>query len=323
MNGSTAQIDETRSAPAQKIASPFVVAIIATYNRKKELADLLQFLNGTRGLQGIVVADNAADTEVRQLIENSSVPASYLAMETNNGVGPALNRAMAFAREKWNQALTHYWILDDDIRFAPDALEKLLAALHDNHAQFVAPVIVDSSGAVFARPRLKSGTTRIADDIDARHLPEVRASMGTCYLMDRVCYERLGGMREDFWLLGEDIEYTARIAQNFHAIFCPHVAVEHFWGSPLDPQSAKRSAYFKACAALQNNLFMLLHLAHTRFVFRSFLGSLKRFLQLHLRSRAAVYDLFCIVWSAAVRGEPAGGAAGRRLRERRQAYEPQ
>ena len=333
MSGSPAQTAETSSPP--KISTSFVVAIIATYHRKKELADLLKLLGQTPGLQAVVVADNAADPAVRALTEKSTVAAYYLAMETNYGAGPALNRGMSFAHEKWNHSLTHFWILDDDVRFAPDALEKFLAALRDNDAQLVAPLVIDPSGAIFYWPELKSasarqlfferkdgGVAQFAKGVEARHLPEIRATMGTCYLMDRTCYERLGGIREDFWLLGEDIEYTARVAQNFRAVFSPHVVVEHFWGSPLDPRSPKRSAYFKACAALQNNLFMLLHLLHTRFVFRSFLGSLKRFLQLHLRSSEAASDLLSIIWYAAIRGEPAGAASGRRLRDRRQNYEP-
>jgi GT2 family glycosyltransferase len=333
MNGSVAQLGEVSSA--RKVSTSFVVAVVATYNRKKELADLLQLLSRTPGLEAVVVADNAADREVRMLTENSTTPAYYLAMEANRGAGPALNRALAYAREKWNESPTHFWILDDDIRFAPDALEKFLAALRENDAQLVAPLIVDPSGTVLTWPKLKSraaqqffferkdfGASRFADDVDPRHLPELRACMGTCYLMSRICYEQLGAIREDFWLLGEDVEYTARVAQKFRAIFCPQVVIEHFWGSPLVPRSAERSAYFKACAALQNNLFMLLHLPHTRFVFRPFLGSLRRFFQLHLRSREAAADLLRIAWHAAIRGEPAGTAAGRRLRERRQTYEP-
>ena len=102
--------------------------------------------------------------------------------------------------------------------------------------------------------------------------------------MERICHERVGRIREDFWLHGDDVEYTARIARQFRAIFCPAATVEHYWGRPFDRRCPERSAYFKACAALQNNLFMLLHLLHTRFILRSFFGSLKRFVQLHLRS---------------------------------------
>jgi hypothetical protein len=78
----------------------------------------------------------------------------------------------------------------------------------------------------------------------------------------------------------------------------------------------------KACAALQNNLFLLLHLLPTRFVLRSFLGSLRRFACLHLRSREALYDFFSIIWHASVRAQPAGARSGRLLRDRRRDYEP-
>ena len=324
-----------RAAAIKASIASFVIAIIATCNRKLELAALLELIGDTPGVEAVVIADNAADPEIEELVRHARVCGYYLAMEANHGPAAALNRAIKFARQKWGESLTHYWLLDDDVRFAPDALEKLLAALAKNDAQLIAPVITEPSGAIFAWPELKSRAARqlfsarnrndpvhFADGIDSENLPEFRACMATCYLMERVCYDRVGGIREDFWLLGEDVEYTARIAREFRGVFCPHVPVEHFWGAPLEPRNASRSAYFKACSALQNNLFMWLHLPHTRFVLRPFLGSLKRFLRLHLRSREAAYDFFWILWHASVRGEPAGARSGRLLRERRRAYEP-
>ena len=315
--------------------APFVVAVVATYDRKPELADLLALLGETPGVQAVVVADNAGDPEVRELVQRAHVCAEYVATGANRGVGPGLNCAIEFARQKWAQSLSHYWILDDDVRFAPDTLTKLLTALAENHAQFVAPVITEPSGAVFAWPELRSRAVRklfssrkrsdlagFADGIDPENLPEIRACMSICYLMERVCYDRLGPIREDFWLYGEDFEYTSRLARQFRAVFCPSAAVEHFWGTPFDRRSPKRSAYLKACAALQNNLFLLLHRLPTRFVLRSFLGSLRRFARLHLRSREALYDFLSIIWHASVRAQPAGARSGRLLRERRRDYEP-
>jgi GT2 family glycosyltransferase len=314
---------------------PFVVAIVPTYKRKAELARLLALIAETPEVRCTVVVDNAADLEVRELFERAQLPGAYLAMETNRGPAAAINQAIKFARETWGESITHYWMFDDDIRFTPDILQKMLAALVDNKAQLVAPIITSAAGAVFAWPELKSRTARrlfssrdrndparFGEGIDPHNLPEIRACMATCYLMERVCYDRVGGPREDFWLIGEDVEFTARICRKFRAVCCPHVAIEHFWGSPLDPRSDKRSTYLKGCAALQNNLFLLLHVLRTRYILRSFLGSLKRFFHLHLRSREAAYDLLWILWNASVRGQPAGARSGQVLRERRRDYEP-
>jgi len=335
MSAGTANPGTVPASLRRQVAAPFVVAIVPTYNRKRELAALLELLEETRGLQAVVVADNAADPNVRELVERSTVCSKYLAMKMNAGPAPSINRAIEFAHQEWEDSITHYWILDDDVRFAPDVLERFLEALDWNRAQLVAPVITDPSGAVFAWPYLKSSVTRkifaqrkrtnspeFAEDTDLRDLPEIRACLGSCYLMDRVCYESLAGMREDFWLLGEDVEFTARIARKFRAVFCPQIAIEHFWGTPSDEHNPGRWAYWKACAALQNNLFMFLHLPHVRFTFRPFLGSLKRFIQLHLRSREAVYDLLWILWYASVGNEPAGARSGQLLRERRRKDEP-
>lgn len=318
-----------------KSKTPFVVAIIATYNRQRELADLLALLGETSGVEAVVVADNAADPEVRELVQSAHIRAEYLAMDANHGLGSGLKRAIEFATQEWAQRLTHYLILDDDVRFAPDILSKLLTALAENEAQLVAPTILEPSGAVFAWPELRSQRARklfskrnrndpaqFAEGIDAQNLPEIRACMSLCFLMERICAERIGCIREDFWLHGDDVEYTARIASQFHAVFCPAATVVHYWGTPFDRQCPQRAAYFKACAALQNNLYLLLHLLRTSFILRSFLGSLKRFVRLHLRSREALYDFLSIVWHASVVAEPAGARSGQLLRERRRDYEP-
>src|SRR4051812_7054785 len=149
MNGVVA---EKKAMEPREMPAPFVVAVVATYNRRNELADLLRLLSRTPHVDAIVVADNAADPAVRELTENFDC--CYLAMKGNPGVGPALNRTIAFAFQKWNDSLTHFWVLDDDVRFAPDTLEKLLGVLHDNNAQFVVPLIVDPSGEFIIRPRL-------------------------------------------------------------------------------------------------------------------------------------------------------------------------
>lgn len=335
MRNLTAEIQTSPGCVKARSSEPFVVAIVPTYKRKRELADLLDLIGETPGVQSVIVADNAADPEIRELVHRARIEAYYLSMETNRGPGPAINRAIEFARRTWGESVAHYWIFDDDVRFASDALGKLLAALANNRAQLVAPVLTTRSGAIFAWPELKSRAARklfasrnrnepvrFADGIDPQDLPEIWACMSTCYLMERSCYDRVGRIREDFWLTGEDVEFTARVCRKFRAVFCPHVAIEHFWGSPLDPRSGKRSTYLKGCAALQNNLFLLLHVLPTRYILRSFLGSLKRFLQLHLRSREAAYDLLSILWNAGVRRQPAGACSGRALRERRRDYEP-
>lgn len=312
----------------------FVVAIIATYRRKNEVAELLDLLAETKDVGAVVVVDNAADPEVRAVTEEARVRADYVPLERNDGPGPARNRGMAHARKKWGAAVTHYWILDDDVRFAPDLLEHLLAALESNRAQFVAPLVTTPTGEIFAWPELKDAEARrffaskdrndparFGDGVAHDRLPELSACGAVCYLMERICGDT-EPVRDDFWLLGGDIEHSARIARRYRAVFSPHVAVEHYWGGPLEPASLPRSEYFRACAALQNNLFTLVHLLRTRFILRRFLGALKRFVRVHLRSREALYDFCAICWNAGVRGEGAGARSGQLLRARRSAYEP-
>ena len=87
-----------------------IVAVAATYRRPRELARLLGSL---AGVERIVVCDNSASAEVREVVANAPLTAHYLAPTENLGCGGGLRRAEEHAWKETGGNFTHLLVLDD------------------------------------------------------------------------------------------------------------------------------------------------------------------------------------------------------------------
>src|SRR5690606_31506516 len=115
-----------------------------------------------------------------------------------------------------------------------------------------------------------------------------------------------GFHREDFWILGEDLEYAMRLAGQTRAVFTCRVSVPHLPPPPTDPAAARRSDYVKFCSLLQNLSYLAFHSPHSRHMKRYLLGNFRRFLQTHRLTPRTLRDALACFRNGAIRGEPAG-----------------
>ncbi len=310
----------TPPAPA-----PCVAAAIATHRREPELARLLGHLRRSDPplTGGIFVADNASSPDTQAICEKNSPPAVWLPRAVNNGPGPAWNTAAA--RALGNPAVTHVFVLDDDVVPPPETLRILLAALATSRAAAAAPLLFDEQEHLWAFPEpreipLRSVIRRV------RTAEECRAALGeephpfcwatgACLLYTRAAFAQAGYFREDFWMLGEDLEYSMRVASTFGGVFTAAAAVPHLPPTP-DPATARAAHRRKFLALLQNLSYLAFHSPH-RAHLRSYLaGNFKRYVRTEGCSPGTMWDGWCAFYQGALWKQPAGTPAGARLRER-------
>jgi GT2 family glycosyltransferase len=320
-----------------------VAVLSVTYRRPDEFKRLLVSLRRCyRNIAVVSVCDNAGDQKTLEAVEAERVTAPYKILykksETNNGFASGLNQAIAHIKSVRDEPFTHYLICDDDIAFEEDILAELLAALEKSGAASAAPALTDKSGMVVAVPMLqhREDEGRVKRNIPPNefkklfrpgHTPPIVVCMGTCHLVKASALEKAGSYREDFWLMGEDLDFSHRIvAQKGGSIFVPWVFVAHLSGAPLDPKSAGRSHYFKSLALLQNYTYMAYHTANCEYIRGRYFDLLRGkglmpwyrgFLAEFAWRKEAVFDLFSVVFAAWVLKQPAGGSVGNRVRRRR------
>ncbi len=309
-----------RAQPAARVA-----AAIATYRRETELTRLLTALAASDlPLDGGVwVADNAAADRTRDVCQNSTVPCTWLPQEDNRGPGPAWHAAVK--RALLETDVTHVLVLDDDVVPPPETCRVLLDVLQTTQSAAAAPLLFDEDGRLWAFPEPCEIPLRAA--IRRVHTPEECRSVfgeephrfawatGACMLYARQAFEAGPGFREDFWMLGEDLEFSMRIASTLGGVFTARLAVPHL-PPPPEADRARAAHRVKFLALLQNLSYLAFHSPHRAHLRRYLAGNFKRYVRTEGAAPGTLWDGWCAFFLGAGRGQPAGTPAGQRLRER-------
>lgn len=306
-------------------AAPCLAAAVATYRREDELARLLAALAEDEPPVegGVFVADNASSETTRMVCQASAVPCTWIPRPVNNGPGPAWNTAISRALE--NPAVTHILVLDDDIVPPPGTGSALLGALATGRAAAAAPLLFDGRNHLWAFPEprdksLREVIRRTVDPEECRRAlgDEPHAfcwATGACMLYTRSAFETCGFFREDLWMLGEDLEFSMRVAATLGGVFTAQSAVPHL-PPPPDPDKSRAAHRRKFLALLQNLSYLAFHSPHSAHL-RSYLaGNFKRYIRTEGCGPGTLRDGWCAFYQGAFRRQPAGTPAGTRLRER-------
>lgn len=303
--------------------TPAVAALIATYRRPRELQRLLQSLTQVRGLAAVVVVDNEGSDTVRSLIEQTYPGAQYVSPGSNVGCGGGLKLAEEVALQMKGPGFTHLLILDDDAVLPPEAIEVLASTMAREQADLAYALITGEKGHVGWLPGLRDRTSGLRDAFDGtpeefhtRFGPGARDfvwAQGICLLVAREALERLGPHRDDFWVRGEDLEFSLRFTARGRGILVPGVAAQHL--PPAEETVLSREAeYLKHCALVQNIAYIGFRLPHGHRIAWTIAGALRRFFRIW--SWPAFGDALRALWRGAVLGEPAGAGKGQTFRAR-------
>lgn len=192
-------------------ASPRVLAVVVTFNRLPLLRRLVPRLQQTSGLAGILVVDNASsDGTAEWLAGQDGVEALVLA-ENSGGAG-GFHHGLAAALERDADLV---WLMDDDGLPDEGCLDTLLA--HRGALDFWGPLVVDEAepDRLVFPIRLPGGTRTVRQLDDVRHaatdglIRDVVIPFNGV-LVTRDLVERIGLVREEFFIWGDDHEYRLR-----------------------------------------------------------------------------------------------------------------
>lgn len=192
-----------------------VAAVFTTMNRSHVAHACVRALAlQTRVPDVVVIADNASvDDTVSLLTGLRDLPCELVVLPLRENVGNAggVDAAMEYAFQHGMDAV---WILDDDSFPRDKALEALLSEGYDpcvvRHS-----MQIDPATGVYTWPlqvASKDGFRLIhgPEELGAERLVQTRI-MWTGALVSRHVYERIGRVKADLFIRGEDEEYPLRI----------------------------------------------------------------------------------------------------------------
>ncbi len=205
-----------------------IVAAIVTYNRKAMLMECLEALFGQTWTEfQIIVIDNASSDGTEEALSTYIKEKRILYRNTGTNLGGAggFNRAIRTALE--NQA-DYIWLMDDDTIPDEDALEKLLTAAKGLNYDF---------GFLSSKAVWKDGKLCRMNEQKLYRNPEItvgkqkllkcRQATFVSFFINASVISKLGLPISEFFIWGDDIEYSRRISAKVMSYYVPSSCVLH------------------------------------------------------------------------------------------------
>ena len=229
--------------------TPRVSAIVVSYEAQDSLGACLASLRepGGPGLETIVV-DNASRDGSADLVARAHPDVRLVRNRSNVGFGRACNQGAALA------SAPDLLFLNPDARLTSGALDALVRALdEDPGVGVVGPRTLNDDGtpqlsfgpalglvAEWRQRRLVRGVRERDPEILRRVEAMTNAPgepdwvSGSCLLVRRSAFERVGGFDEAFFLYEEDVDLCVRVrAAGWRVRFEPRAVVRHALGRSM------------------------------------------------------------------------------------------
>ncbi len=203
-----------------------IVAIVVTYNRKEYLLKNIQaLLDQIDAKTDILIVDNASTDGTEEAVASYRDTGQILYENTGENLGGAggFNYGL---RRAYELGYEYFWLMDDDVYPYRDALSKLIQAHEDLHGDYgyLASIVLWQDGTECRMNKL--------------HPKAYGAGPNECYkridfstfvsmFLSRQTVEEFGLPIKEFFIWGDDIEYTRRITAKKPAFMVPNSKVLH------------------------------------------------------------------------------------------------
>ncbi len=208
---------------------PSVTAAVVTYNRKDLLVEGVDaILRQTHPVDRVYVIDNASTDGTEELFRGRS-DVEYVRLEGNLGGAGGFARAVEIARESGSDWI---WLMDDDAEPVPDSLERLLAApvAADPATVAVCSKVEYASGGIDANQR-GHFRRRLLPLAEGEYRPGHYPSLGFLSFVGSLVRTEVA-LREalpraDFFVWGDDVEYSFRLRRHGEIRLVPESVILH------------------------------------------------------------------------------------------------
>ena len=226
------------------LRGPRVSACMVLYNSGSEALEAARCVMGSTVPVDLHIVDNASKDGMLRVLRGEFPQASFHALERNIGYGSANNVVLEHIRSEY------HLILNPDITFEPDLLERMVAFM-DSHPDvgILTPRLLFSDGTEQFVPRMEPTVRRLMGGRLGRILPganqwrdeytlrsedtsgplRVQIASGCFMLIRTHLFFALKGFDERFFLYLEDTDLSHRAALKTTILYHPDFEVTHGW----------------------------------------------------------------------------------------------
>ncbi len=203
-----------------------VVAVVVTYNRKEYLLRNIEALLGQENAKtDILIVDNASTDGTAEALEQYRDSGQIIYCNTGENLGGAGGFHYGI-RRAWELGYEYFWLMDDDVCPYPDALCKLMQAHNDLGGDYgyLAGVVLWKDGTECRMNKLHPKAAGAGPDGCYKRID---FSTFVSMFLPRKTVEEFGLPIKEFFIWGDDIEYTRRITAKATAYMVPESKVLH------------------------------------------------------------------------------------------------
>ncbi len=224
-----------------------VCAVVVTHNRVELLRRCLHAIESQiRPVDHLLVVDNASSDGTAEMVANEFPHAVLLRLERNVGGAGGFCRGMAWAHERGYDWL---WLMDDDTLPLDDTLRELLAgarrAPRDPPLMLASQVLWKDDRLHPMNIGLPRWRAREALAESAAHaLLLMRYATFVSIAVHRDAIDRFGLPLPDYFIWGDDVEFTARILRDNPGYLVPESRVYHLTATASGPDTVTDARFY-------------------------------------------------------------------------------
>ena len=200
-----------------------IVAVVVTYNRKDLLIECCNsILEQTLPVDKLIIIDNKSTDGTLDALEKSNILSNKKVLcktlEKNIGGSGGFFEGMKIAR---NEKFDRVWIMDDDTIPAKDCLEKLVEGLKKvkEKVSFMASSIYGPNGEFMNVPSINMDVEKNGYQSWYKYLSKnmvsIKIATFVSILINGEAIEKFGLPLRDYFIWGDDTEYTTRIVKYY------------------------------------------------------------------------------------------------------------
>lgn len=191
-----------------------IAAVVVTYNRKEVLKRCLESLMVQTAPCDLLVVDNASSDGTQEYLGKLKKEKKIRVIRTARNLGGAGGFNLGI-RKAVEYGYEYVWVMDDDTFPKADALGKLLDA--DEYLEgcygFLSSVVLwtDGKGCRMNRQKVKKNFYDYAGLLNQGLIPVEQATFVSLFMRSSTV-KKAGLPVKEFFIWGDDLEYTRRIA---------------------------------------------------------------------------------------------------------------
>ncbi len=208
-----------------------VTALVVTYNRKELLKECLDaILSQTYSVDRLIIIDNASTDGTKQMLEDTGYIdnpiIAYYGMVKNLGGSGGFYEGIIHAMEDKKGWI---WLMDDDTIPQKDCLEKLIEANNviqkqlSRQISFLASTIYGQNGEFMNVPSINNSPSENGYPswykFLNRGIISIKSATFVSLLINKVAVMYCGYPCRDYFIWGDDTEYTTRLSTYYGDAF--------------------------------------------------------------------------------------------------------